>query len=648
MYAVEKKFEIEMKLRKEIMNIQELKSAANRSTTLANDVCNVLGACEQRLQQLETAVLPLYGDTARLQLVHQNMERTAKALDHVINYYMVSRELADLIQAGPHTTTTETLNIYLEALDKLADAQTYFNKNNPQSVELENINQLYNTGVSKLESAFEELLNRNTRPLSPTAIMDMIALEEDSSVESVSVGGSSSSCSVQGEALRAAAGWLSAAGRAPVAALMAARAPAAKAALAAFRDYLRESSVAASPLMRAKNLLNRSDSTSQRRTSKIQKVRRRVRQRGPGRVGGGGGGQRGQRRGAPGPRGATRAARPRAAGRAARPAQRRAGRLLRAAGCRRRARVRPQPARGAPLRRGRGGVLGAVLPPAAPAAGPGAGARTGVAGALPRHPAHLSNERGPRAGGVGGAHTGGGRERRSGRHGAPAGPGRAGPLPGARAVHARDRAGAAGRARVPARREPAARRARPQRRRAGRLHEESFSAVELRPPQQERAVLGRAEGDLLTQQHALLAAGLAAHRAAGDPVPGGAGLRGQLPGYAAGAQERLPAELEQVAVLRAAGRAPPRQTQGQGPANAQRQIFVFQPRVGGVHAAAARVQRARRRAAGGPEARQQAGAAAALHGLLRRRRRAALLQEPRQVRQVHAAADRHPAGRVLR
>ncbi|XP_028039516.1 exocyst complex component 7 isoform X1 [Bombyx mandarina] len=272
MYAVEKKFEIEMKLRKEIMNIQELKSAANRSTTLANDVCNVLGACEQRLQQLETAVLPLYGDTARLQLVHQNMERTAKALDHVINYYMVSRELADLIQAGPHTTTTETLNIYLEALDKLADAQTYFNKNNPQSVELENINQLYNTGVSKLESAFEELLNRNTRPLSPTAIMDMIALEEDSSVESVSVGGSSSSCSVQGEALRAAAGWLSAAGRAPVAALMAARAPAAKAALAAFRDYLRERSVAASPLMRAKNLLNRSDSTSQRRTSKIQKV----------------------------------------------------------------------------------------------------------------------------------------------------------------------------------------------------------------------------------------------------------------------------------------------------------------------------------------------------------------------------------------
>lgn len=43
-----------------------------------------------------------------------DMERTVKALDHVINYYMVSRELADIIQAGPHTTNTDTLTIYLE------------------------------------------------------------------------------------------------------------------------------------------------------------------------------------------------------------------------------------------------------------------------------------------------------------------------------------------------------------------------------------------------------------------------------------------------------------------------------------------------------------------------------------------------------
>ncbi|KAJ2950796.1 hypothetical protein O0L34_g9062 [Tuta absoluta] len=270
MFAVEKKFEIEMKLKKEISNIQELKAAANRSSALASDVCTVLGACEQRLQQLETAVLPLYGDTARLQHIHHNMERTVKALDHVINYYMVSRELADLIQAGPHTGSTESLNIYLEALDKLAEAQSYFNKNNPQSVELENINQLYNTGVVKLENAFEELLSRNTRPLSPTTLMDMIALEEDSSVESVSVSNSGSGSGPALEAMRAAAAWLSGAGRPPAGPLLAVRAPAALSALQAFRDYLRSRSMVAGP-DRSKNLLNRSDSTT-KKTSKIQKV----------------------------------------------------------------------------------------------------------------------------------------------------------------------------------------------------------------------------------------------------------------------------------------------------------------------------------------------------------------------------------------
>ncbi|XP_050681596.1 exocyst complex component 7 isoform X2 [Leptidea sinapis] len=269
MYAVEKKLEIEMKLKKEMTNIEELKAATKRSSAIANDVCNVLGACEQRLQQLESAVLPLYGDTARLQHIHQNMEKTVKALDHVINYYMVSRELADLIQAGPHTTTSDALNIYLEALDKLAEAQNYFNKNNPQSVELENINQLYNSGVLKLETAFEELLSRNTRPLSPTTLMDMIAIEEDSSADSVSVGGSQPAGGAA-DAMRAAAAWLSAAGRPPAAPLVAVRAPAALASLNNFRHYLRSRSMAASPLRGKKNL-NRTDSTT-RRTSKIQKV----------------------------------------------------------------------------------------------------------------------------------------------------------------------------------------------------------------------------------------------------------------------------------------------------------------------------------------------------------------------------------------
>lgn len=271
MYTVERKFEIEMKLEKELSNVQKLRAAAARSSELAADVGNVLGACEQRLQQLEHVVLPLYGDTARLQQIHHNMERSMQALDHVISYYMVARDLADVITAGPSTASPEVLITYLEALDSLSEAQNYFNKNNPQSVELENINTLYSNGITKLENAFEELLARHSRPLLPATMLDMIALEEDSSVDSVSVSGSGSAASAGPETLRAAAGWLSGAGRPPAAAVLAVRAPSARQSLVAFRDYQRARSMGTSPLPRSK-FVHRSDSTARKTSSRIHKA----------------------------------------------------------------------------------------------------------------------------------------------------------------------------------------------------------------------------------------------------------------------------------------------------------------------------------------------------------------------------------------
>lgn len=43
-----------------------------------------------------------------------DMGKTIEELDEVIGYYLVTRELCDLIQAGPHTGSIESLNIYLE------------------------------------------------------------------------------------------------------------------------------------------------------------------------------------------------------------------------------------------------------------------------------------------------------------------------------------------------------------------------------------------------------------------------------------------------------------------------------------------------------------------------------------------------------
>jgi exocyst complex protein 7 len=63
------------------------------------------------------------------------------ALDHVIAFYGVSQEVEPVIRAGPGPIANgdSGLEAFLQAMNKLQLAQEYFEKNNPQSVELENV-----------------------------------------------------------------------------------------------------------------------------------------------------------------------------------------------------------------------------------------------------------------------------------------------------------------------------------------------------------------------------------------------------------------------------------------------------------------------------------------------------------------------------
>lgn len=57
-------------------------------------------------------------------------------MDHVISYYSVSKEVESIIKDSP---ANQGLNTFLEALGRLQEAMDFFEKNNPQSVELENV-----------------------------------------------------------------------------------------------------------------------------------------------------------------------------------------------------------------------------------------------------------------------------------------------------------------------------------------------------------------------------------------------------------------------------------------------------------------------------------------------------------------------------
>lgn len=70
-----------------------------------------------------------------------DVEHTSQLLNNVISYYEVSTDVEHIIEKGPgnYIEGGVELDVYLQALNRLAKAQKYFEKHIPQSVELENV-----------------------------------------------------------------------------------------------------------------------------------------------------------------------------------------------------------------------------------------------------------------------------------------------------------------------------------------------------------------------------------------------------------------------------------------------------------------------------------------------------------------------------
>lgn len=69
-------------------------------------------------------------------IVIADIEKALGAMDNVIGYYSVVEEVDATVRAGP---SAKSLEDYIAVLNRLKNALSYFEKNNPQSVELSNV-----------------------------------------------------------------------------------------------------------------------------------------------------------------------------------------------------------------------------------------------------------------------------------------------------------------------------------------------------------------------------------------------------------------------------------------------------------------------------------------------------------------------------
>ena len=99
------------------------------------------------------------------------------ALDHVIDFYNVSKEVENVVKAGP--SAANNLEEFLQTMSRLRSSLDYFEKSNPQSIELENIKALYDTGGDALNREFGEVLKKNSIATPAVELLNAISMPEE-------------------------------------------------------------------------------------------------------------------------------------------------------------------------------------------------------------------------------------------------------------------------------------------------------------------------------------------------------------------------------------------------------------------------------------------------------------------------------------
>ncbi|KAG7170358.1 Exocyst complex component 7-like [Homarus americanus] len=206
-----------------------------------------------------------------IQAVGEDTEKTLQELDYVISFYNVAGQVEAVVKERPSGIGVPK---YLEAMDRLAETCKYFEQNNPQSVEIENVTSLFEIGTEAVSKEFRDELKKYQKPVPPVVTLELL---EDEEVSEDTISGVELVPPGVREDLRAIASWLdkhSNTDRLTVYAKL--RSDALSQSLKAVRDYQRSSSIerggtpgslnSPGPL-RAR--VAKMDSTSKSRTQKI-------------------------------------------------------------------------------------------------------------------------------------------------------------------------------------------------------------------------------------------------------------------------------------------------------------------------------------------------------------------------------------------
>ncbi|XP_074377579.1 exocyst complex component EXO70A1-like isoform X1 [Apium graveolens] len=150
-----------------------MRESLEKSQTITDNMISILGSFDHRLSALETAMRPTQIRTHSMRRAHENIDKTLKSAEQVLDLIDRARQAEAVIKKGPH----EDLEGYLEAIALLRKIIKRFtgNKNLKSSIEV--ISSVTNTlarATMQLDEEFRQLLASYSKPIDPDRLFDCL------------------------------------------------------------------------------------------------------------------------------------------------------------------------------------------------------------------------------------------------------------------------------------------------------------------------------------------------------------------------------------------------------------------------------------------------------------------------------------------
>ncbi|QCD92553.1 exocyst complex component 7 [Vigna unguiculata] len=150
-----------------------VKESLHKSQTITDSMVSILGSFDHRLSALETAMRPTQIKTHSIRSAHDNIDKTLKAAEGILNHFDQTRLAEAKILRGPH----EDLESYLGAVDQLrANVRFFSSKKSFKSSEaiVTHANTLLAKAITKLEEEFKHLLTNYSKPVEPDRLFECL------------------------------------------------------------------------------------------------------------------------------------------------------------------------------------------------------------------------------------------------------------------------------------------------------------------------------------------------------------------------------------------------------------------------------------------------------------------------------------------